>query len=136
MIAPTKTGTAAHDVDYSFEFSMMMRAGLGVWVNYDCSSPELLGADAGVGDGFGARHAGRLGRVAIEFAIANDAQAVILPVGSVVHDLPRMVQFAVAVEDRQVEDRQMEDRQMKFYAVRKSSSGGWGCGLKGAFPQQ
>jgi hypothetical protein len=45
---------------------------------------------------------------------------VILPVGNSVHNLPRMVQFAAAMEDRQVEDRQVNDRQnnqqRKFYA--------------------
>src|SRR5580704_12397510 len=81
VISPTKTGSAADYVDHRFQFAVMMRTGLGVGMHDDGSRPELLRADAGARDGFGAGHARRLRRVAVEFAAANDAQAVSFPVG-------------------------------------------------------
>src|SRR5580700_1343361 len=84
IVSPAKAGAAANYVDHGLEFSVMMRAGLGVGVNYDRSGPELLRADFGVRDGFGAGHARSLRRVGVEFAAADDAQAVSFPVGSLV----------------------------------------------------
>jgi hypothetical protein len=43
--------------------------------------PELLRADSGARDGFSAGHAGGLRRVAVQFAVADYAQAVAFPVG-------------------------------------------------------
>ncbi len=84
MISPAKAGAAADHVDHGFKFAMMMRAGLRVGMHYYGSRPELLRADFGVGDGFGANHTRRLGRVGVEFAAANDTQAVSFPVGGFV----------------------------------------------------
>src|SRR5271156_1819361 len=82
IISPAKAGAAPHHVDDGFEFSVMMGAGLGIGMDYDRSRPQLLRADAGARDGFSAGHARGLRRVAVEFAAANDAQAVSFPVGS------------------------------------------------------
>src|SRR5580704_92981 len=81
IISPAKAGASADDVDHGFEFAVMMRSSLGVGMNDNSSGPELLRADFGVRDGFGAGHTRGLRRVGVEFAAANDAQAVIFPVG-------------------------------------------------------
>src|SRR5208283_160720 len=65
MISPAKARAAPHHVDHSFQFSMMMRTGLGIGVHHDGSRPELLRTDSGTRDGFGSSHAWRLGRVPI-----------------------------------------------------------------------
>src|SRR6185295_4977729 len=41
MIAPTHASFAFDDVDHAFEFSVMMGAGLGVWMDAHGSRPEL-----------------------------------------------------------------------------------------------
>src|SRR5271156_3363539 len=82
IVSPAKASAAADDVNHGFELSVMMRAGLGIGMNYDGSRPEFLCADAGAGNGFGAGHAGGLRRVGVEFAAADDAQAVSFPVES------------------------------------------------------
>ena len=81
MISPAKAGAAAHYIDDSLEFSVMMWAGLRVGMHHDRSRPELLRADPGMGDGFGAGHAGGLRSISVEFAAADDAQAISFPVG-------------------------------------------------------
>src|ERR1700730_1496487 len=80
-VSPAKAGAAANDVDHGFKFAVMVRAGLGVGVHNDGPGPEFLRAGSGVGDGFGARHAAGLRRVGIQLAAADDAQAVVSPVG-------------------------------------------------------
>src|SRR5277367_6921965 len=79
--APAETGAAANDVDYGFDFAVVMRAGFGVGMDDDGAGPEFLRADAGVGDGFGAGHAGGLRGVGVEIVGADDAEAVEFPVG-------------------------------------------------------
>jgi hypothetical protein len=81
VISPAKARAAADHVDYGFEFTVVMRASLCVGVNDDCSRPQFLRADFGVRDSFSTVHAGSLRRVGVEFTTANDAQAVIFPVG-------------------------------------------------------
>src|SRR5580658_8542455 len=80
-VSPAKARAAPHDVDHSLQFAMMMRTGLGIRMHHDRSRPKFLRADSGTRDGFGAGHTGRLWRVGVQFAAANDAQAVVLPVG-------------------------------------------------------
>src|SRR5277367_3747223 len=82
--APAETGTAADDVDYGFDFAVVVRAGPGVRVDDDGAGPEFLRAGARVGDRCGAGHAGSLRSVGIEIVGADDAEAVVLPVGSLV----------------------------------------------------
>src|SRR5271170_8353928 len=79
--APAETGAAADDVDYGFDFAVVVRAGFGVGMDDDGASPEFLRAGAGVGDGCGTGHAGSLRSVGVEIVGADDAQAVVLPVG-------------------------------------------------------
>src|SRR5271156_7182474 len=79
--APAKTGASADDVDYGFDFAVVVRAGFGVGMDHDGAGPEFLCADASVGDGFGAGHAGSLRGVGVEVVGADDAEAVGLPVG-------------------------------------------------------
>jgi hypothetical protein len=81
VVAPAEAGATADDVDDGFEFAVMVRAGFGVGMNEDGAGPEFLGADFGVGDGFGAGHAGSLQGVGVELAVADDAEAVEFPVG-------------------------------------------------------
>jgi hypothetical protein len=40
-IAPTHAGSAFDNVDHAFEFPVMMRSGLRVWMDADSSGPEL-----------------------------------------------------------------------------------------------
>lgn len=82
VVSPAEAGAAAYDVNDGFEFAVMVGAGFGVGMNGDRAGPEFSGADFGVGDGFGAGHAGSLEGVGIELAVADDAEAVEFPVGS------------------------------------------------------
>src|SRR5208282_1527490 len=66
MIAPTKTRAATHHVDHGFEFPMMMRTGLRIGMHDDRPGPELLRADSGIRNRFGAVHTRRLRRVGIK----------------------------------------------------------------------
>ncbi len=84
MISPAKAGAAADDVNHGFQFPMMMRTGLGIGLDHHRSRPELLRADPGPRDGFGAGHTGGLRRVRVQLAAANDTQAVVFPIGFVV----------------------------------------------------
>jgi hypothetical protein len=85
IVSPAKAGAAAHYVDYSFQFAVMMRAGLSIGMHHYSSRPELLRADPCMRDGLGARHSWSLRSVRVEFAAADDAQAVGFPVGLIVH---------------------------------------------------
>ena len=91
VISPAEAGAAANDINYGFEFAMVVRTGLGVGMDDDGAGPKFLRADFGVGDGFGAGHSGSLRGVRIELAAADDAETVRFPVGrfgrgSVAHD--------------------------------------------------
>ena len=68
-------GVAEYDV-------VVVGAGFGVGMDDDGAGPEFLCAGFGVGDGFGAGHAGSLEGVGVELAVADDAEAMELPVGS------------------------------------------------------
>jgi hypothetical protein len=83
VIAPAETGATADDVDYGFEFAVMVGAGFGVGMDDDGAGPEFLRADAGVRDGFGAGHAGGLRGVGVEVVGADNAQAVLFPVARI-----------------------------------------------------
>ena len=80
-VAPAHSGAATDDVEDALQLAVVMRAGLGVGLNHYGAGPELAGAGAGVIDGGGAGHAGGLGRVGVEFAGTDDADAVCFPVG-------------------------------------------------------
>jgi hypothetical protein len=79
--APAEAGASAHDVDYRLDFAVVVRASFGVGMDDHRAGPKFLCADASMGDGFGAGHAGSLRRVGVEVVGANDAQAVGFPVG-------------------------------------------------------
>src|SRR5918995_1457558 len=66
-LAPPHPRAAGYHVDDTLQRTVMMRAGLGGRVDYDCPGPELLGAGPSGGDRRGAVHARRLRRVHIEF---------------------------------------------------------------------
>ena len=84
MVSPAKACAASHYIDHGFKFPVVMRAGPGIGMHNNRSRPEFLRADSGMRDGLGAVHAGRLRSVDVEFAAADDAQAVVLPVGGFV----------------------------------------------------
>ena len=81
MISPAKARTAPYDVDHGFQFPMMMRAGLGIGLHHHRSRPELLRADSGTRNGFGAGHTGSLRRVGVQLVAPNDTQTVVFPIG-------------------------------------------------------
>src|SRR5262249_45142341 len=78
-LAPAHSRLAAHHVDDAFQLTVMMRAGLRVRTNIHRTSPNLLGADAGIIDGGLAIHARRLRGIGIERVGRNDAHAIVLP---------------------------------------------------------
>src|SRR5579883_1336763 len=41
VISPSHTGSTAYDVENGLEFPVVMRSGLGVWLNHDGPGPEL-----------------------------------------------------------------------------------------------
>jgi hypothetical protein len=89
-VAPTETGAAAYDINDGFEFAVVVRAGFRVGVDNDRAGPKFLGANFRMRDGFGAGHTRCLRGVGVELTGANDADAVMLPVGSCWcrHELP------------------------------------------------
>src|SRR5262249_6252707 len=70
-IAPAHAGFAAHDVDYTFERAVVMRAGLGIGMDADRPGPEPLCAGAGEINRGLALHARRLRRIRVE-RVAGD----------------------------------------------------------------
>ena len=80
MITPTHSSAAVDDVDDALEFAVMMRSGLGVWMDSDRARPELARAGSRVSYRGGAIHAWRLRCVRVEFTRVNDANSVMLPV--------------------------------------------------------
>lgn len=85
LIAPAHAGASAEHIDDAFERAVVMGAGFGIGLDVDRARPEFLGAGFGVVDGGGAGHAWGLGGVAVKFAAADDADAVIAPVGGLGH---------------------------------------------------
>jgi hypothetical protein len=81
IIAPAEAGAATYDVNDGFEFAVMVRAGFGLRMDNHCASPKFLRADLGVGDRFGASHAGSLRSVGVKLPGTHDADSVTLPVG-------------------------------------------------------
>src|SRR5262249_15763834 len=71
----------AHDVDYTFERAVVMRAGLGIGMDADRPGPEPLCAGAGEINRGLALHARRLRRIRVERVAGDDAHAVMLPPG-------------------------------------------------------
>jgi len=85
FFAPAHAGASTEHIDDAFEFAVVVGAGFGIGLDIDGARPEFLGAGFGVVDGGGAGHARGLGGVGIELAAADDADAVIAPVGRVGH---------------------------------------------------
>ena len=81
LITPTKPGASANNINYRFQFAVMVRAGFCIGMNHYGAGPKFLRANFGVRDGFGASHSWSLRRIGVELAGANDAKAVILPIG-------------------------------------------------------
>src|ERR1700674_593462 len=81
MLAPAEPCAAANDVKHGLQLAVMVRPGARVRVNHDGSGPELLRSGSGVGDRGGAGHSGSLQSVGVKLAGANDAYAVMLPIG-------------------------------------------------------
>src|SRR6202020_3589279 len=86
-VAPAHAGAPADHIDDALYGPMVMRPSLRLRVNDDGPGPQLLRPRPGVGDGRRAIHARRLGRVDVEFARTDDADAVEAPSGvaAVVH---------------------------------------------------
>src|ERR1700730_5459632 len=82
-VSPAKARASSNDINHRFQFSVVMRARLGVGVHDDCARPELLGSDSGMRDGFGARHSSSLRCIRIQLAASNDSNAVMFPIGLV-----------------------------------------------------
>jgi hypothetical protein len=80
-VAPTEAGTAADDVEDRLHLSMMMGAGACRGLYHYCSRPQFARSGAGVSDGRCPGHAGSLGSVRVQLARADDADAVVFPVG-------------------------------------------------------
>ncbi len=89
FLAPAHAGMSSHDIEYGFEFTVMMRTGLGVRLDDDRSRPQLRCAGAGVRDGRGSGHAGRLRCVRIEGSGSDDLDPVLVPVHDAI--LPQVV---------------------------------------------
>src|SRR6185369_1957166 len=79
-IAPPHAGLAFYDVDYTFEFAVMMRSGLCVGMNAYSAGPELRGAGSRVSDRRGSIHSRSLRSVGIEVFGMNDANPMKFPV--------------------------------------------------------
>jgi hypothetical protein len=83
VVAPSHAGPAANDIEDGFQVAVVVRAGLGVGLDYNCAGPQSAGSRSGVSDGGGPGHTGSLGSVWVQVAGWNDFDAVVLPV----HDL-------------------------------------------------
>jgi aminopeptidase N len=80
IVTPTHAGAPPDNVEHGFQFAMMMRTRLRIRLNNNGSSPELTRTGAGVSDGRGARHAGGLRRIGIQFAGTHNLDAVLFPI--------------------------------------------------------
>ena len=80
LLAPAHPGLAAHNVNHAFQRAVVMRAGLGVGVNIDGASPDLLRADTGLIDRRGAVHPRRLRRVGIQLIALDHPHTVQPPI--------------------------------------------------------
>jgi hypothetical protein len=80
--APPHSSTTAHDVDDALQLAVVVGARLRVCVDRHGARPQLLRADPGIADRGRAGHAGRLGRVEIELARADDPDPIISPSGA------------------------------------------------------
>jgi hypothetical protein len=63
---------------------MMVGTGLGVWLNYDRTGPQLTGASSRVSNGCSPRHSRSLGRVHVQISRADNLYAMFFPVQSFV----------------------------------------------------
>src|ERR1700680_4687234 len=81
LVAPAEPGAASNNVKHRFELAMMVRSCTSRGLNANGSSPQLAGPGARVCDGGGARHPGRLRRIAIQLSSADNADSVLFPIG-------------------------------------------------------
>src|SRR4030095_526 len=80
LITPPHTGATFYDEDYTFELAVMMRTGLGIWVDGNGSRPELGRAGPGVSDRSSAIHPGGLRSVRVELVRTYNSNAVFFPI--------------------------------------------------------
>jgi two-component system sensor histidine kinase HydH len=81
MVAPPESRPSLNDVEHSLEVTMMVRGRAGGGLHDHCPGPEFFGPGACLSDCRGSRHARRLRGVGVQFARANDSNAMSLPVG-------------------------------------------------------
>src|SRR5262245_7827552 len=79
--SPAHAGFAAHHVNDTLEFPVMMGAGLGVWLYVHRAGPNLLRPDPRVIDRSFALHAGGLWGVGIKRRRGDNPHAIVLPLG-------------------------------------------------------
>jgi hypothetical protein len=80
MVSPPEESMPSHDVEHRFDFPVVVSAGAGCGLDHDGSRPELVGASASVRDRRRARHAGRLGSIAVELTGAHNPYTACFPV--------------------------------------------------------
>jgi hypothetical protein len=78
-ITPLHPRPARDDIDHALDGAMMVRTGLRFRMDHDGACPEPFRTGARLRDRGGAVHSGRLRRVGVEFAGADDAHAVVPP---------------------------------------------------------
>src|ERR1051326_5641057 len=81
MLAPAEAGATADDVEHGFQFAVVVRSGRRARLHDHRPGPEFLRSRAGIGNGSGTRHAGCLRCIGIQLASADDANAMLLPIG-------------------------------------------------------
>src|SRR4051794_12936345 len=98
--SPQRIRASGHDIDDALNRPVMMRPGLGVRLDVDCSRPELLGARARGGDGGSARHAWGLRRIGIQLAGPDDADAMSAPIDRRGHSISQRRSRRAGIEKR------------------------------------
>src|SRR5262249_27952514 len=79
-ISPSHTRPPLHDINDALEFSVMMSAGLSVWMYADRSRPQLVCSGNCVIDRGRAIHAGRLRSIRVELSRLHYSHSVEAPV--------------------------------------------------------
>ncbi len=74
-LSPPEARPTAYNINHRLKFSVMMWPGLGIRMHEHCPGPKFLRPNASPGNSFSPLHSRSLGRVAVQFAAANDSQA-------------------------------------------------------------
>jgi hypothetical protein len=123
MVTPAEEGVAFHDVQDRLDFAVVVGCGTGGGFDDHGPSPEFIGTGAGMSDGSGTGHAGSLGRVAIQFTGAHDADTGGFPVGHLLSSVaPKERRLLPAVQDEVAAKIEEHVQRSRYHAPLKTDA--------------